>query len=129
MRGIYNTRGLKTVRKAVNNAPKGFDINMIEIMTEYELTLEQVKELGRLTAMRGGIAHATVGHNVYYRRRQIEDLFKVKPRTDIDKAQIEDVLRSMEEQKARLDAVNTEITVKEANDFFDNGFMADGQQA
>ncbi|MNU34927.1 hypothetical protein D3C71_235150 [compost metagenome] len=95
------TRNLKTVRKAVNRAPKGFDIDMMELMTKYELTLEQVRHLGKLTATRGGIAHATIGHKVYYRSRQIEELFGVKPRTDIDPVDLAEKIKDMNEEASR----------------------------
>jgi len=95
------TRNLKTVRKAVNKAPKGFDIDMMEVMTKYELTLDQVRELGRLTAKRGGIAHATIGHQVYYRSRQIEELFGVKPRTDVNPVDIAQKIKDMNAEASR----------------------------
>ncbi|MND75567.1 hypothetical protein D3C80_671930 [compost metagenome] len=94
----YQTRGTKTVRKAVNTAPKGFDIDMMEVMTKYDLTLDQVRELGKLTATRGGIAHATIGHKVYYRSRQIEELLNVKPRTDVDPVDVKNALNEMSKE-------------------------------
>jgi predicted phage tail protein len=106
MNGPYQTRSTRTVRKAVNNAPKGFDIDMMEIMTTYELTLDQVRHLGKLTATRGGIAHATVGHKVYYRKRQIEELFNVKPRTDVDTVDLAKKIKDMNAE-AMTEALNT----------------------
>jgi hypothetical protein len=85
----------------VNNAPKGFDIDMMEVMTKYELTLDQVRHLGHLTATRGGIAHATIGHKVYYRSRQIEELFNVKPRTDVNPVDIAEKIKDMNEEASR----------------------------
>ncbi|NLD21666.1 MAG: hypothetical protein GX664_04170 [Bacteroidales bacterium] len=57
--------------------PKGFDISLADAILEFHLGVDEIQFLGELTAKRQ-IAHAVVGHNVYYRRSTIEGLFNGK---------------------------------------------------
>lgn len=57
--------------------PKGFDIALLDVISEFNLSEGEIKQLGELTATkRSGLAHATIGHQVYYRRAQIQRLFR-----------------------------------------------------
>lgn len=59
----------------VSKPPKGFDITLVQVMDDYNLTEAQLKHLGELTAdKRSSLAHASVGNMVWYRRHQIEEL-------------------------------------------------------
>lgn len=55
-------------------APKGFDILLAEAIDDLDLTLEQIKTLGVMTAKRE-IACAKVGNRTWYRRATLERLF------------------------------------------------------
>lgn len=57
--------------------PKGFDISLADVISEFHLGVDKIQVLGEMTAKRQ-IAHAIVGHNVYYRRATIERLFDGK---------------------------------------------------
>lgn len=54
--------------------PKGFDITLMDAISQYQLNEEQIKRLGTETHDRT-IAHAFIGHQVYYRRVTIERMF------------------------------------------------------
>lgn len=57
--------------------PKGFDISLADVISEFNLGVDEIQFLGEITA-KNQIAHAVVGHNVYYRRTTIERLFNGK---------------------------------------------------
>lgn len=54
--------------------PKGFDITLANVISNYMLTHDQIRQLGNMTANRE-IANAKVGGNMFYRRATIERLF------------------------------------------------------
>lgn len=51
-----------------------FNILLADVILKYNLTEKDIQKLGEMTATRQ-IAHATVGHAVYYRKETIERLF------------------------------------------------------
>lgn len=57
------------------NYPKGFDMTLAQVISEFDLNDNQIQKLGNLTATRQ-IANAFVGKNVFYRRATMERLFK-----------------------------------------------------
>lgn len=57
--------------------PKGFDISLADVISEFHLGVDEIQFLGEMTA-KNQIAHAVIGHNVYYRRTTIERLFNEK---------------------------------------------------
>lgn len=56
--------------------PKGFDVTLADVISDYNFSQEQIQRLGQMTVDRE-IAKATVGRNVYYRRETIERVFGV----------------------------------------------------
>lgn len=57
-------------------APKGFDIILADAISKLELSDDEIQHLGQLTATRrSGLAHATIGHQVWYREQQLRTLF------------------------------------------------------
>ena len=69
---------LQQKRKAESNKlkyPKGFDITIADVITDYSLNGEEIRKLGEMTYERK-IAHATFGHMVFYRRATIERVFE-----------------------------------------------------
>lgn len=54
--------------------PKGFDITLADAIAHLNLNEDQIKHLGQITANKE-IAHAVVGHQVYYRKGQLERMF------------------------------------------------------
>ena len=56
-------------------APATFDILLGDAISKLGLNDDEIMKLGKLTATRGGIAHATLGHQVWYRERQLAELF------------------------------------------------------
>lgn len=56
--------------------PKGFDITLADAMSELNLNMDQIKILGDMTKDRK-IASATIGQQVFYRRRTLQELFPV----------------------------------------------------
>lgn len=62
--------------KQKTKPPEGFDIILANAILQLDLNEEEIMELGRLsTTRRSGLAHATFGHNVWYRERQLRELF------------------------------------------------------
>ncbi|MMZ45725.1 hypothetical protein D3C75_499630 [compost metagenome] len=70
---MYPIEGLKTKRKVREvKPPKGFDVSLTQFMLDYDLTEEHIKKLAEVSRGRStALARATMGHVVYYRRRQL----------------------------------------------------------
>ena len=65
--------------------PKGFDITLADAVAKLDLNEQQIEKLGKLTAeKRSPLAHATIGHQVYYRERQIKELIVDAPIAILD---------------------------------------------
>lgn len=72
--------GLKARRELQIKPPKGFDIDMLTLFVDYDFTEDEVRKLAELTHKRGGIPHAFIGNQTFYRRSSIESTFNKKPR-------------------------------------------------
>lgn len=77
MNGFAQAQVAERNRERIDNgskAPKGFDILLQDAISQFNLNQSQISTLNELTRNRE-IAHATVGHRVYYRKSALERLF------------------------------------------------------
>lgn len=68
-----NMSNKKRIEKLNQKYPKGFDIELSELLSEFQIGEEEIKLLG---TKGNGIAYAYIDKKAYYRRSQIEKLFK-----------------------------------------------------
>jgi hypothetical protein len=69
---------IRKAKEGKTQYPKGFDILLSDAIVELSLTVDNIKELQAMMKDRHtGLAHATMGTNVFYRRAQLERLFTI----------------------------------------------------
>jgi hypothetical protein len=61
-------------KETASKAPKGFDILLADVISQFNLSIDDLNKLGRMTSD-NKIAHAIVGNRTYYRRAAIDRLF------------------------------------------------------
>lgn len=59
--------------------PKGFDMTLADVISEFNLNEDQIKQLGEATVNRK-IASAMTGRNVFYRKSTIVGMFGEAPK-------------------------------------------------